>query len=46
MGERTVYDKKETGMPVSFCILSESKKLAFLGPNKTLNLYIEKVCDM
>ena len=24
MGERIVYDKKETGMPVSFCILSES----------------------
>ena len=45
MGERTVYDKKETGMPVSFCILSESKN-GFLGPNKTLNLYIEKVCDM
>lgn len=45
MGERTVYDKKETGMPVSFRILSESKKW-LLGPNKTLNLYIEKVCDM
>lgn len=42
-----MYDKKETGMPVSFCILSESKKW-LLGPNKTLNLYIEKcvICSM
>lgn len=29
MGERIVYDKKETGMPVSFRILSESKKWLF-----------------
>lgn len=43
-----MYDKKETWGCLSLSVFCRNLKNGILGPNKTLNLYIEKcvICSM